>query len=160
LRLIRVVGPQTAHKYHPDSKIEIAGMLEAIAGRGREPYARKVKFTTWTLAYNRMKWVTIDALARHWERARVNAEIAGESALNVETGSVTAFSLDMASGGCPLDLARQPVVTIDGQKVTAPALMSDRSWHAHFQKTANRWTIVDGLQSAGLRKRHALQGPV
>ncbi len=62
LRLIRIVGPQTAHKYHPDSKIEIARMLDAIAERGRDPYPREIKFTTWTLAYNRMKWVTIDAL--------------------------------------------------------------------------------------------------
>ena len=49
-------------------------MLDAIAERGRDPYPRKVRFTTWTLAYNRMKWVTIDALGKHWERARVNAE--------------------------------------------------------------------------------------
>ena len=27
LRMIRVVGPQTTHRYHPDSKIEIDRML-------------------------------------------------------------------------------------------------------------------------------------
>lgn len=160
LRLIRVVGPQTAHKYHPDSKIELAAMMDAIAERGRDPYARKVKFTTWTLAYNRMKWVTVDALAHHWERARVNAEIAGDNSVNVETGNVTAFTLEMASGGCPLDPGRQPVVTIDGQKVTAPAPMSDRSWSAHFQKSGTRWAVADTVQASGMHKRHGLQGPV
>jgi hypothetical protein len=64
LRLIRVIGPQTAHKYPPDSKAQIADMLDAIAERGRDPYPRTVKFTTWTLAYNRMKWVSIDALGQ------------------------------------------------------------------------------------------------
>ena len=41
LRLIRIVGPQTAHKYHPDSKIEIAHMLDAIAERGRDPVSAR-----------------------------------------------------------------------------------------------------------------------
>ena len=52
-------------------------MIDAIAERGRDPYPRKVRFTTWTLAYNQMKWVTVDALGKHWERARLDAEIAG-----------------------------------------------------------------------------------
>jgi len=160
LRLIRVVGPQTAHRYHPDSKIEIERMLDAIAERCSERYPRKVKFTTWTLAYNRMKWVTIDALGRHWERARLDAEIAGDSAVNVETGNVTAFTLEMGSGGCPLDLTRKPVVTIDGQKVTAPGPMSDRSWTAHFSKSGSQWTAGDTSLDAGLHKRHGLQGPI
>jgi len=51
-----------------------------------------------------------------------------DRAVNVETGNVTAFTLEMASGGCPLDPGRPPVVTIDGQKINAPAPMSDRSW--------------------------------
>ena len=57
LRLIRIVGPQTAHKYHPDSKMQIAHMLDAIAERGTRSLSAQLKFTTWTLAYNRMKWV-------------------------------------------------------------------------------------------------------
>jgi hypothetical protein len=128
LRLIRIVGPPTAHKYHSESKIQIAAMLDAIAGRGRDPYPRSVKFTTWTLAYNRMKWIAIDALGLHWERARVNSDITGDSAVDVETSNVAAFTLDMGTGGCPLDLARKPIVSIDGQKLTAPSPMSDRSW--------------------------------
>ncbi|SPF50133.1 conserved exported hypothetical protein [Candidatus Sulfopaludibacter sp. SbA4] len=164
LRLIRVVGPQTPHRYHPDSKVEIDRMLDAIAERGRDPYPRRVRFTTWTLAYNQMKWVTIDSLGKHWERARLDveiaAEIAGDSAVNVDTQNVTAFTLEMGSGGCPLDLARKPVVTIDGQKITAPGPMSDRSWSAHFRKSGNQWTLADAPFAAGLHKRHGLQGPV
>jgi hypothetical protein len=160
LRLIRIVGPQTAHKYHPDSKIEIARMMDTIAERGRDPYPREVKFTTWTLAYNRMKWVTIDALGQHWERARLNAAISGDSAVAVETANVTAFSLEMGSGGCPLDLARKVTVAIDGQKVTGPGPMSDRSWRAHFRKDGAQWEVVDSAGFAALHKRHGLQGPI
>jgi Prolyl oligopeptidase family len=160
LRLIRIVGPQTAHKYHPDSKVEIARMLDEIAERGRNPYPREIKFTTWTLAYNRMKWVTIDAMGQHWDRARLNASVTGESSVAVETLNVTAFSLEMGSGGCPLDLARQVTVAIDGQKVMAPGPMSDRSWSAHFRKTGAQWEAAASAGFSGLRKRHGLQGPI
>jgi hypothetical protein len=141
LRLTRIVGPQTAHKYHPDSKIQIANMLDAIAERGRDPYPRSIKFTT-------------------WERARLNAAIAGDSGVDVETSNVTGFTLEMGSGGCPLDLARKPVVSIDGQKITTPGPMSDRSWTVHFRKNGVQWSLADGAQQAGLHKRHGLQGPI
>ena len=62
MRLVRIMGPQTPHRYHPDSKVEIDRILDKVAERGRDAYPRKVKFTTWTLAYNRMKWLAIDAL--------------------------------------------------------------------------------------------------
>jgi hypothetical protein len=160
LRMIRIVGPQTPHRYHPDSKVEIERRLDAIAERGRDPYPRKVRFTTWTLAYNQMKWVTVDALGKHWERARVNAAMDGDRAVTVETSNVTAFTLAMGPGGCPLDLASQAVVTIDGQRVLAPGPFSDRSWTAHFRQTRARWALVESAEPEGLHKQHGLQGPV
>lgn len=160
LRLIRIVGPQTAHKYHPDSKIQIGGMLDEIAARGRDPYPRDIKFTTWTLAYNKMKWVTVDALEKHWERTRLNARVTGESDVSVETSNVAAFSLEMGSGGCPLDLARKVTVAIDGRKIIAPGPMSDRSWTVHFRKSGSQWAVAESPLAAGLHKRHGLQGPI
>ncbi len=160
LRLTRIVGPKTGHSYHPDSKVEIDRILDAIAVRGRDAYPRKLKFTTWTLAYNRMKWLVVDALGQHWERARLNAEIVGDSGVNIETANVTAFSIEMGSGGCVLDATRKPVVTIDGQKLTVAGPLSDRSWQVHFRKTGNQWAAVDAALAAGLHKRHGLQGPI
>ena len=160
LRLTRVVGPKTGHSYHPDSKVEIDRILDAVAERGRDPYPRKIKFTTWTLAYNQMKWATIDALNQHWERARLNAEIVGDNGVIVETANVTAFTFAMGSGGCVLDSTRKPVVTIDSQKLTVAGPMSDRSWRVHFRKNGNQWAVADASVLAGLRKVHGLQGPI
>lgn len=160
LRLLRIVGPKTGHQYHPESKVEIDRILDAIAERGRDPYPRKIRFTTWTLAYHRMKWVTIDALGQHWERARVNAEVISDSGVNVETANVAAFTFEMGPGGCALDGARKPVVTIDGQKLSVPAPLSDRSWRVHFRKQGTQWAVVDLPVAAGLRKVHGLQGPI
>ena len=135
-------------------------MIDAIAERGRDPYPRKVRFTTWTLAYNQMKWVTVDALGKHWERARLDAEIADDHTVRASTANVTAFTLEMGPGGCPLDNTRKPVVVIDGHEVTAPVPMSDRSWTAHFRKTGAHWAAVESAVEPGLHKRHGLQGPV
>src|SRR5438105_13105736 len=126
MRMMRSVGPQTPHRYHPDSRSEIDRRLDAIAERGRDAYARKVRFTTWTLAYNQMKWVTVDGLGKHWERARIDAEIVNDHAVAVQTSNVTAFTLSMGSGGCTLDLARKPAVTIDGQELAGPAPSTNR----------------------------------
>jgi pimeloyl-ACP methyl ester carboxylesterase len=158
MKLTRVIGPQTPHRYHPDSKVQIDRMLDGIVARGRDPWPRKVRFTTWTLAYDRMNWVVIDAMGKHWERARLNAEITGDASVAVEASNVVAFSLEMGPGGCPLDPARKPVVTIDGQKLQAPAPMSDRSWVAHFKKSGSQWSVADAAAAAG--KRHGLQGPI
>jgi predicted peptidase len=149
LRLFRIVGPNTPHRYHPDSKVEIERRLDAIAEKGRDPYPRKIRFTTWTLAYNEMKWVRVDAMGREWERARVNAEIDGDRGVNVETANVTRFSLVFGPGGCPLSPAGKVTVTINGKKETVDGPQSDRSWTATF-----------GPESTGLHKRHGLQGPI
>ncbi len=160
MRLVRIEGPQTPHRYHPDSKVELDRMLDKIAERGRDPYPRKVKFTTWTLAYNRMDWLVIDGLGHHWERARLDAEISGDSAVTVTTSNVTAFTLEMGPGGCPLDAGRAPAVTIDGQKLAAPVPGSDRSWLARFRKSGAQWSLADNAAPAGLHKVHGLQGPI
>jgi len=160
LQLTRVIGPNTGHAYHPQSKIIIDKMLDAIAERGRDPYPRKVRFTTFTLAYNEMKWLTIDGMAKHWDRARLDADVVSDTAIDVRTANVTAFSINMGPGGAPLDLIAKPTVTIDGQKVTAPAPMSDRSWRVHFRKTGNQWALTPTATVAGIHKVHGLQGPI
>ncbi len=159
LRLSRVWGPDTAHRYHPDSKIVISRLIDANADRGSTPFPRHVKFTTWTLAYNRMKWVTVDAMDHEWERARVDAEVTSDHTVTVQTSNVTALTLDMAPGANLLDVESKPAILIDGQKVSAPGPMTDRSWTLQLHKTGSQWS-VGALDDKQLRKRHGLQGPI
>ena len=160
IRMTHIIGPKTPHRYHPDSKVEINRRLDAIAERGRDPYPRRIKFTTFTLQYNRMKWVSVDGLEEHWERARVDAEIRDDNSVQATTKNVSALSFRMGAGGAPLDVTRKPVVTIDGQKVTAAAVMSDRSWHAYFRKVNGKWLASDQEEKSSVAKRHGLQGPI
>lgn len=160
LRLCRIVGPNTGHKYHPDSKVEINRIIDAIASRGRDPYPRKISFTTWTLAYNKMKWLVVDRLERHWDRARLDAEVTNDHAVDVVSTNVAAFTIDMSPGGCPLDNTRRIELTVDGQRLEAPGPMTDRSWIVHLAKNGGHWTLVQTADDATLHKKHGLQGPI
>jgi pimeloyl-ACP methyl ester carboxylesterase len=160
IELVHIIGPKTEHRYHPDSIKEISARIDSVVAQGRDPAPRRVKFTTWTLRYNRMHWVTIDAMERHWERARVDAEIRNNAPVQAVTQNVTALTLSFPPGQCPFDNSRKPVVTIDEQRVEAPAPLSDRSWTAHFRKLDGKWTLVEKADDGELRKRHGLQGPI
>ena len=158
--LLHIVGPNTGHSYHPQAKEEINRRIDLIAARGRDPVPAKVKFTTWTLRYNRMLWVEVGALDEHWERARVEAEIADAGTVRVTTENVAALSLEMPAGRCPLDNTRRPAVILDGQKLEAPPVLSDRSWAAHFRRADGHWSLAAPDGGGALRKRHGLQGPI
>ncbi|MFN7919182.1 MAG: prolyl oligopeptidase family serine peptidase [Bryobacteraceae bacterium] len=159
MTLRHIIGPGTPHRYHPDSKVKIDEIVDALAAKGREAYPRKIRFTTYTLAYDRMKWVRVDAMAHHWERAHVEAEVESAKRIRVATSGVTAFTLDFGPGGAPMDAASKATVAIDGTNVEAPAPASDRSFTASFVKSASGWKLA-GTEEAGLRKRHGLQGPI
>ena len=159
IELVHLIGPNTEHKYHPDTKLELDRRIDSIVAAGRNPMPRRVKFTTWTLRYNRMAWVTIDALGEHWERARVDAEIRNNAPVQISTQNVTALTLAIAPGLSPLDHARPPVVILDQQELTATPVLSDRSWTAHFSQRNGKWQAIEKPE-AGLAKRHGLQGPI
>lgn len=161
LHLEHVIGPgNTKHFYHPAAKAEVNRRIDLIAQRGRDPNPERVRFTTWTLKYNRMRWIQIDGLEHHWERASVDAQFRGPSSIEAKTANITALSLVFEPGECPLDNTRPVNLSIDGQSLTAPGPLSDRSWQVHLRKAAGKWAVVDSDQEPGLHKRHDLQGPI
>jgi pimeloyl-ACP methyl ester carboxylesterase len=160
LTLVHIIGPGTFHAYHPESRKEIDRRIDSIAGRGRNPVPRQIRFTTWTLRYNRMLWVTVEGLQQHWERARVDARIVNASTVKATTRNVAALTFSMPPGYCPLDATQKPIVILDGKKLEAAPVLSDRSWTAHFRMSDGQWSAVQSLDDDVLRKRHGLQGPI
>jgi hypothetical protein len=160
IKMVHIIGPRTPHRYEPGAKVEINRRLDAIAAAGRNPVPSEVKLTTWTLKYNQMFWVSVDGLEHHWQKALVDARIVDTNSISMTTQNVTAFTLSMAPGLCPLDESRRPQVSIDGTKLEAAPVMSDRSWEAHFRKNATTWESVPVSDDGSLRKRHNLQGPI
>jgi len=159
LTLSRVWGQNIGHAYTPEAIVQINKRMDALAARGRDESARRIRFTTWTLKYNRMRWVVVDGMEKHWDRARVNADIEGDHTVKVATVNVSALSFNMASGAGLLDPASKVTVILNGQSLVAPGPLTDGSWTARFRKTGTRWALSTE-EDAGLRKQHNLQGPI
>lgn len=160
LDLTHVIGPKTGHSYEKAAKVEVNRIVDAAASRGRDPLPRAVHFLTPSLRYNRMAWVTLDALGHHWDLAHVEGLLSPETQ-SVELGvtNVTALTLEIPVGLSPFDPARPVDIRINGSLVHAGVPKSDRSWSAHLVLGASGWAI-GGPAAGGLRKRHGLQGPI
>jgi hypothetical protein len=158
LELVHIIGPKTAHAYEKAAKEEVIKRIDEIVAKGRNPVPQKIRFTTWTLQYNEQLWVTVDAMDKHWERARVDAELAGTSGVNATTTNVQGLTFSMPAGLCPLE--GKPKVTLDDQSLEGPAVAADRSWTAHFRRVDGKWKSADSANDGTFRKRHGLQGPI
>lgn len=157
--MVHIIGPGTKHTYHPQSAATVERLLDSIAAKGRQRVPRTVRFVTYTLKYNRMKWLTVDGLGEHWRRAGVDAQITGDSSVALRTDNVTDLTLEMPAGWCPLDLTQPVQIQIDGSTLQAAHPKSDRSWKVQLHKTEGAWKLGDRADT-GLRKRHNLQGPI
>ncbi|MBI5685645.1 MAG: prolyl oligopeptidase family serine peptidase [Verrucomicrobia bacterium] len=160
MKLTHIIGPKTAHKYEPEAKAKVCRRIDEIVARGRNPVPSRVRFTTWTLRYNQMLWVTLDGMEKHWERARVDAEIADATTVRITTQNADALTLSVPPQNRPLTIGRRPKVILDGQELAAPPVPANHSWVAHFRKVGKQWTAVPSADDGSLRKRHGLQGPI
>jgi hypothetical protein len=146
LPLTRIIGPKTGHSYHPESKPEINAFVDRAITNGRAKFPLSLRFTTWTLRYNRQNWITVDAMGQHWERARVDAQRdVNNSHVTITTQNVTALSIHTESS--------PHSVTIDGQNPGPGDSFSkdkDGNWRAGGPSNKKN----------ALRKQHGLQGPI
>ncbi len=159
MTLARVWGLNIGHAYTPAAKVELSRMIDAIAAKGRNEWPKQIRFTTWTLKYNRMRWVVVDSLEKHWDRARVDAEVINDHSVKAKTANVAAVSFEMGTAASLLNPASKVTVDLDGQSLTVPGALTDGSWTAHFRKSNGKWALADD-DAKVLRKRHDLQGPI
>lgn len=151
LSIPHIIGPDTAHKYHPDAKPKIEEIVTAAVEKGRDPEPKKVRFTTYTLVYPRMAWIEIEGLAKHWERADVEAEL-GPDRIIAKTRNVAALKFDPPSGPTAIKKA-----IIDGQEL--PATWNGKG--AQFHSANGRWAPGPPARLKGaLAKRPGLCGPI
>jgi hypothetical protein len=172
LDLVHVIGPKTKHQYHPQARLEVERRITQLAERGREMLPEGIRFTTYTLRYNSCAWITVDALEKHWERARVEAHADESGGFMFATDNVKAFTIAIPPGSAPVRASVQNVISLqfvptavdtnarEPQVLEAPALTrSDRSWTFSVHREGKQWK-PGPLPQAGLRKRHGLQGPI
>jgi dienelactone hydrolase len=161
LTLAHLIGPKTGHSYERKTKEELIRRIDSIVKHGRDVTPLHILFNTWTLRYNKMFWVRIDGLGKHWSRAEVDATIT--DGVDLKTKNVAALTLYFEPGACPLEAIETPKVTVDDDEneiKNVPPVLSDRSWTVHLRKKDGVWEIVDKSNDGALRKRHGLQGPI
>lgn len=145
-----LVGPKTGHKYHPETKKQLDALMDAAVAKGRPKAPLTVRLSTPTLKYNKVDWVTVDALQEHWVVSEVEAAKVGPAKFTVKTKGVTGFSLGVLAVWPD---EGSPEVTVDGQ-----------TFHGvtRFEKLGDKWADPRTLNrtEGGPRKRHDLQGPI
>ena len=135
LRAIFLVGPQTPHRFHPESKRMSDEFLNQAAAVGlQEP--DRIRFVTYTERYNRCFWVTVEELERQYQQAAVEAQ-RHPGRTEVTTKNVTRISVTGPG-----------TLRLDGQ---------DLPETGKFQKEDGQWHPA-GAQK--LHKIHGLQGPI
>jgi hypothetical protein len=154
LALTHIVGKGMAHKIDDASALEISRRIDSIADKGRDVAPLELDFTTWTLRYNTMKWLTIDGMSEHWSKSQVKANIQDDGILKVNTENVTGLTFKIPSGYVHRSIR---TVQIDGVSMETPLPSTDRSFTLSLCKKNGTWT-VGTLE--GLRKKHGLQGPI
>ncbi len=154
LKLERLIGPQTAHKYHPDSRTALIARLDTLLAAGRPPAPAVEHFTTYTLRYAASRRITIMELEKSWERADVHLTTPARDRLEVTTKNVGGFTLR-------LERTADVTVAIDGQPVPLGQVGSSY-W---FAKSGGRWQFKDSSFAADRwgkneRKVPGLSGPI
>lgn len=159
LELKHIIGPKTGHSYEKDAKIEVNKLIDAFVEKGKPAMPKEIKFTTYTLRYNRCAWVTVDGLEKHWERATVEGTSApGGNGVGVRLKTANVSALSVTAAG-PIDTIS---LNIDGTPILLPAFKkANETLTVVLRKENGKWTAPFKPQEpAGLVKRHGLQGPI
>jgi len=155
IKLTHLIGPETAHKLHPESKTEIEKRLTELAATASNRFPLEVDFTTYTLRYHQCDWVSIEGLEEHWQEARVQAKFETFDLLRVSTKNVSRLAIG------PLDdnaLTQLKSLVVDSQELAKPL---NAAATIYLIKREDKWAF-DEIETQGelLRKRPGLQGPI
>lgn len=163
LKLTYIIGPQTKHAYHPESAKIVSRLMADLVAAGRDQIPKEIHFTTYTLKYNQVDWLTVDALQEHWKRADVRATINDLNTIDITTKNVTALTLRIPSVTAPvrIDISKPGLVKIDGDEIpTGRSAAPDWFWTCQLHRDAHGKWLAGPDPDTRVAKRHDLQGPI
>lgn len=159
MKLLHIIGPKMGHKYDEASAEKVDNWIAEKAKDGLIHVPKSVHFVTYTLKYNSMKWVKIDALEQHWEKSRVDAVIDGDK-ITIDTKNISAFHLEFKEGQAPFKVGTPIKVIVNGNELTDKIGIShQKSWKPHFTKLGGIWK-PGKITERELVKKKNLQGPI
>jgi hypothetical protein len=144
---IFLISEKTGHGTSPAVRKQLNAFLQKWGDRGQVS-PDHIRFLTYTTRYNKCYWVTLDGLAKHYERADVDAVRSnGGGQYQVTTRNITRLRLR--------ETTRAAEIRIDGQELhvkPAPEIA--------LEKSGTAWRRARSVEYRGLHKTHALQGPI
>ena len=143
LRALFLIGPDTGHAWHAESKAESEAFLRRAIDETAGKTPNHVRFVTYTARWNNAYWLNVESLDETYKRAEVDAKRTDDlTHYTVSTKNVSRVRFDVPAA----------VFAIDGQTIKAGA-------NTTFEKVNGKWTVASE-KAAGLRKIHGLQGPI
>ena len=109
-----IIGPQTPHKYHPDSKPEINKLVDVAVVKGREVFPKKVRLVTYTPMYGKAAWLRVDQMHKSWERAEAVGEFDDNRNLVVKTKNVKVLRIVLPSAALKDGMLIKSIKVNDG----------------------------------------------
>jgi len=184
IRLRHIIGAGMGHKYDPQSKSIVEAGLVSIARNSRMSMPLEIRFTTYSLKYNRMNWLTVEAIDEHWKEAGIRAKLQNIPAsppsqtsvglraspemadMFIEHHNVSALRIDMPAGtfynGNTLRKISVHLLPVSPRSTVlqVPQPTSDGAWSFRLlRQTDGSWAASDETPSTVV-KRHNLQGPI
>ena len=160
VKMTHIIGPNTAHAYEPEAKKVVAKLVDETVNKGLVHQPKRVTLVTCSLKFNSAHWVTIDAMEKQWEPARVEAELTAEG-ISLKVSNVAGITLAPGPDGFRNS---RPRISIDNQKVDGPAVVPSAKWSARLVKANGQWALAAaseiGNRKSEIAKRHNLQGPI
>jgi hypothetical protein len=143
---IFLISQDTGHGTSPLTRERLDAFLKEWCDRGQTS-PDHIRFLTYTTRYNRDYWISVDGLEKHYERAEIDAtrSDAGRR-YAIKTTNISRLTLRETGHAGGLE--------IDGQHVSvksAPEIA--------LEKSGGNWRVAPAHEN-GLRKTHALQGPI
>ncbi len=160
LNIKLLIGPGTAHAFHPESRKEFMAFHLERQKAGRAVYTgtREIRFTTRTLKYNACDWITVEEMITPYRETIVEAKVDEQSGiLKIKTKNVAVLQLGR-------DLAE--TVEIDGDRLPLASAAEGLLPGVYFENGGSHWRVLGYDASlafpknADMRKRHNLQGPI
>jgi len=155
LKMVNLISPGTGHVIDPVTHAEQMRLIAGYAAEGIDRRPNTLRFVTWTLKYNRCRWLTILGLERHYARAEFSAELRGDVLEIAEPKNITRFAIDVGQ------LHVRPTKLRIGALELRPSQDQPVSAAIIVERHEKSWRIYDGEPNASYRgKRPGLQGPI
>ena len=137
----------TGHGTSPLVRQRLDAFLKEYGDKGQSS-PDHIRFITFTTRYNRDYWISVDGLEKHYERADVDAQRTGDgSSYDLKTTNLSRLVLRETTN------ARE--IKIDGQTLKVAAAPE-----ITLERNGATWAVAKNGPADGLRKTHALQGPI